>query len=100
MNGEMLRPEQGYPVRLVVPGWEGNVWIKWLRRLRGGAHTWFTREETRTYPDLESASGAGLSRPPCGAGMGGQCLDQVAAQAESWRPALVHARGNREIHRP
>src|ERR1043165_3277167 len=32
MNGEMLRPEQGYPVRLVVPGWEGNVWVKWLRR--------------------------------------------------------------------
>ena len=27
MNGEMLRPEQGYPVRLVVPGWEGNVWV-------------------------------------------------------------------------
>src|SRR5262245_19516408 len=34
MNGEMLRPEQGYPVRLVVPGWEGNVWVKWLRRIK------------------------------------------------------------------
>ncbi len=52
MNGEMLRPEQGYPVRLVVPGWEGNVWVKWLRRIEGR------------------------------------------------RPALVHARGNLEIHRP
>src|SRR4029078_6378183 len=46
MNGEMLRPEQGYPARLVVPGWEGNVWIKWLRRLKVGDQPWFTREET------------------------------------------------------
>ena len=46
MNGEMLRPEQGYPVRLVVPGWEGNVWVKWLRRIKVGDQPWFTREET------------------------------------------------------
>src|SRR6266487_5363567 len=32
-NGEALRPEQGYPLRLVVPGWEGNISIKWLGRL-------------------------------------------------------------------
>jgi sulfane dehydrogenase subunit SoxC len=29
-NGEALRPENGYPLRLVVPGWEGNVNVKWL----------------------------------------------------------------------
>ena len=52
MNGEMLRPEQGYPARLVVPGWEGNVWIKWLRRLKVGDQPWFTREETSKYTDL------------------------------------------------
>ena len=52
MNGEMLRPEQGYPARLVVPGWEGNVWIKWLRRLKVGDQPWFTREETAKYTDL------------------------------------------------
>jgi hypothetical protein len=52
MNGEMLRPEQGYPVRLVVPGWEGNVWVKWLRRLKIGDQPWFTREETSKYTDL------------------------------------------------
>src|SRR6476660_2607267 len=52
MNGEMLRPEQGYPVRLVVPGWEGNVWVKWLRRLKVGDQPWFTREETSKYTDL------------------------------------------------
>ena len=32
-NGEPLRPEQGYPVRLVIPGWEGNINVKWLHRL-------------------------------------------------------------------
>jgi sulfane dehydrogenase subunit SoxC len=36
MNGEALRPEQGYPLRLVVPGWEGNMWIKWIRRIEVG----------------------------------------------------------------
>jgi sulfane dehydrogenase subunit SoxC len=52
MNGEMLRPEQGYPARLVVPGWEGNVWVKWLRRLKLGDAPWFAREETSKYTDL------------------------------------------------
>jgi sulfane dehydrogenase subunit SoxC len=52
MNGEMLRPEQGYPARLVVPGWEGNVWIKWLRRIKVGDQPWFSREETSKYTDL------------------------------------------------
>jgi sulfane dehydrogenase subunit SoxC len=51
-NGEMLRPEQGYPARLVVPGWEGNVWVKWLRRLKLGDAPWFAREETSKYTDL------------------------------------------------
>jgi len=52
MNGEMLRPEQGYPVRLVVPGWEGNVWVKWLRRIKVGDAPWHAREETSKYTDL------------------------------------------------
>jgi sulfane dehydrogenase subunit SoxC len=52
MNGEMLRPEQGYPVRLVVPGWEGNVWVKWLRRIKIGDEPWYAREETSKYTDL------------------------------------------------
>jgi sulfane dehydrogenase subunit SoxC len=52
MNGEMLRPEQGYPVRLVVPGWEGNIWVKWLRRLEVGVQPWYAREETSKYTDL------------------------------------------------
>jgi sulfane dehydrogenase subunit SoxC len=51
-NGEALRPEQGYPLRLVVPGWEGNVNIKWLRRIKLGDKPWFSREETSKYTDL------------------------------------------------
>ena len=52
MNGEALRPEQGYPVRLVVPGWEGNMWVKWLRRIEVGDQPWQHREETSKYTDL------------------------------------------------
>lgn len=52
MNGEALRPEQGYPVRLVVPGWEGNMWVKWLRRLEVGDMPYGQREETSKYTDL------------------------------------------------
>lgn len=52
MNGEALRPEQGYPLRLVVPGWEGNMWLKWLRRLEVGDAPWHQREETSKYTDL------------------------------------------------
>lgn len=52
MNGEALRAEQGYPVRLVVPGWEGNMWVKWLRRIEVGDQPWHQREETSKYTDL------------------------------------------------
>ena len=52
MNGEALRPEQGYPLRLVVPGWEGNMWVKWLRRIEIGDQPWHHREETSKYTDL------------------------------------------------
>ncbi|WP_208016224.1 sulfite dehydrogenase [Meridianimarinicoccus aquatilis] len=52
MNGEALRVEQGYPLRLVVPGWEGNMWVKWLRRLEVGDEPWHHREETSKYTDL------------------------------------------------
>ena len=52
MNGEALRPEQGYPLRLCVPGWEGNMWVKWLRRLEVGDEPWQQREETSKYTDL------------------------------------------------
>ncbi len=52
MNGERLRTEQGYPIRLLVPGWEGSLWVKWLRRIEVGDRPWHHREETSRYTDL------------------------------------------------
>ena len=52
MNGEMLYPENGYPVRMVIPGWEANMWVKWLRRIEVGDEPWHHREETSKYTDL------------------------------------------------
>ena len=51
-NGEALRPEQGYPLRMLNPGWEGNTSVKWLRRLEIGDQPWHHREETSKYTDL------------------------------------------------
>ncbi|GAB4038442.1 sulfite dehydrogenase [Spirosoma jeollabukense] len=50
-NGEALRPEQGYPVRLFLPGWEGNTSVKWLRRLELSDQPYMTREETSKYTE-------------------------------------------------
>jgi sulfane dehydrogenase subunit SoxC len=50
-NGEPLRPEQGFPLRLLLPGWEGNTNVKWLRRLELGTQPWMTRWETSKYTD-------------------------------------------------
>ena len=51
-NGEALRMEHGYPVRLVVPGWEGNMWVKWLRRVEVVDRAVESREETSKYTDV------------------------------------------------
>ncbi len=51
-NGEALRMEHGYPVRLVVPGWEGNMWVKWLRRIEVSDAPVESREETSKYTDV------------------------------------------------
>lgn len=51
-NGEALRPEQGYPLRLLVPGWEGNVSVKWLHRLQVSAGPAMSRDEAASYTDL------------------------------------------------
>ncbi len=51
-NGEPIRPEQGFPMRLVLPGFEGNMSVKWLRRIKvteGPAHS---KDETSKYTDL------------------------------------------------
>jgi sulfane dehydrogenase subunit SoxC len=50
-NGEALRPAAGYPVRLLLPGWEGNANVKWLRRLELIAQPNMSRDETSKYTD-------------------------------------------------
>jgi sulfane dehydrogenase subunit SoxC len=50
-NGEMIRPEQGYPLRLLNPGWEGNTSVKWLRRIEVTDRPTHTRDETSKYTE-------------------------------------------------
>jgi sulfane dehydrogenase subunit SoxC len=50
-NGERLRPEHGYPVRLLLPGWEGNMSVKWLRRIKLTDGPTHTKDETSKYTD-------------------------------------------------
>jgi len=57
-NGEALRPEQGYPVRLLVPGWEGNLCVKWLKRLEFSAEPFYCKEETSKYTALKKSGKA------------------------------------------
>ena len=51
-NGEMLRPENGYPLRLVVPGVQGVSWVKYLRRIEVGDQPWAAKDEAVHYIDL------------------------------------------------
>jgi sulfane dehydrogenase subunit SoxC len=57
-NGELLRPAHGFPMRLVMPGFEGNLNIKWLRRLKFGDQPWMTRWETARYTQLQASGKA------------------------------------------
>ena len=52
-NGERLRPENGYPLRLVLPGWEGILNVKWLRQLRAAEDPIMSRDETSQYTELQ-----------------------------------------------
>lgn len=51
-NGERLRPSQGYPMRLFVPGWEGNVNVKWLHRLEVTDAPAYTKDESGLYTEV------------------------------------------------
>ena len=52
-NGEHIRPENGYPLRLLLPGWEGVTQVKWLRRLEATDQPAMTRNETSKYTELQ-----------------------------------------------
>ena len=59
-NGEALRPEQGYPIRLLVPGWEGNLCVKWLARLEFAKEPFYCKEETAKYTALTKHDGKAI----------------------------------------
>ncbi len=50
-NGEAIRPEQGYPARVLLPGWEGNASVKWVRRIELSDRPFMFRDETSKYSD-------------------------------------------------
>ena len=98
-NGERLRPENGYPVRLFLPGWEGNMSVKWLRRLKVVAAPIMTKDETSRYTDLQ-ADGRALmftypmevksvmTRPSHGMTLPGAGLHEISGIAWSGNGAI------------
>jgi sulfane dehydrogenase subunit SoxC len=62
-NGEPLRPAHGFPIRLVMPGFEGNLNIKWLRRLKFGDQPWMTLGNRALYPAIGRRQGQAVSAP-------------------------------------
>jgi sulfane dehydrogenase subunit SoxC len=93
-NGERLRPSQGYPMRLLVPGYEGNMNVKWLRRLKVTDAPVMTKDETSKYTislpngkaqqfvfPIEAKSV--ITRPSPGVGMSGPGLYEVSGLAWS-----------------
>ena len=59
-NGEPLRPENGYPMRLFLPGWEGNASVKWLRHLKLTDQPGYTKDETSKYTDRDTEGRAAM----------------------------------------
>ena len=99
-NGEPIRPEQGYPFRLLVPGWEGNVNVKWLRRIKVLSEPAMSREETSKYTDLMPDGTARqftfymeakslITRPSAGDALRGPGFYEVTGLAWSGRGAIA-----------
>lgn len=65
-NGERLRPSNGYPMRLFLPGWEGNMSVKWLRTIKVVDQPAMTRDETSKYSDLQDDGVSRLFTYPMG----------------------------------
>jgi sulfane dehydrogenase subunit SoxC len=99
-NGERLRAENGYPVRLFLPGYEGNMHVKWLRRIKVTSTPTMTKDETSKYTDLQ-ADGKALmftfpmevkslvTRPSPGLTLQGPGLYEVSGIAWSGRGAIT-----------
>ncbi len=99
-NGEALRPSQGYPLRLFVPGWEGNVSIKWLGRMQLTSEPYMTRDEAAFYTDLMPSGKARrftfvmeaksvITRPSGGQRLDGQGFYEISGLAWSGRGRIT-----------
>ena len=99
-NGEMLRPEQGYPVRALIPGWEGNVSVKWLRRIKVSDQPWHFRSETARYTDpmpdgkwrqfsFEMECKSVITRPSGGMKLSGPGMHEIQGFAWSGRGRIT-----------
>ena len=99
-NGEAVRPEQGYPLRLVVPGWEGNVNVKWLRRLQVADQPAMARDEASSYTDLmpngkarrftfEMESNSVITRPSGQQQLDGHGFYEISGLAWSGRGKII-----------
>ena len=93
-NGERLRPENGYPVRLLLPGWEGNMSVKWLSRIKVTDGPTHTKDETSKYTDpmpngkarqftFEQGVKSLITRPSAGMTMNGAGLYEISGLAWS-----------------
>jgi len=99
-NGEALRPEQGYPLRIVAPGWEGNINVKWLRRLHVVDRPYMLRDEAASYTDLMPGGKARrftfvmeaksvITRPAGGQSLAGPGDYEITGLAWSGRGAIT-----------
>lgn len=99
-NGERVRPENGYPMRLIVPGWEGVLNVKWLRRLNFVEQPTMSRNETAKYTELLPSGKARqfsfimeaksiITHPSPGYRMAGPGLYQVSGLAWSGRGKIA-----------
>ena len=99
-NGEALRPEQGYPLRLLLPGWEGNASVKWLRQIKVVDSPLMTRDETSKYTDLLPDGRARqftfmmeaksvITRPSAGQKLEGRGFHEISGLAWSGQGAIT-----------
>lgn len=98
-NGERLRPENGYPLRLILPGWEGVTNVKWLHRLQLAEQPAMARNETAKYTELLPSGQARqfsfvmeakslITRPSAGQSLPGPGLHPISGLAWSGRGAI------------
>ena len=99
-NGERIRPENGYPLRLIVPGWEGVLNVKWLRRLHISNQPAMSRNETSKYTELLPSGKARqftfvmdakslITRPSFGYKLDDPGLYQISGLAWSGRGKII-----------